>query len=68
MSLMEPTKPSYALLREARTTDEDVQLRVLTILNSMEEADEMATELRRRGLTVEVRQAIGSGFRTRVLP
>ncbi len=57
---------SFALVRAATDPTEALNARVLTILDSLDEANDMADELRRRGLTIEVWHAEGCGMRIRL--
>ncbi len=57
---------SYAVLRPALSPAETDAARVLTIMDSVEEAESIAGELRGRGIAVEVRTAVGSGMRLRL--
>ncbi len=52
---------SYALLRPARSPTEDDNARVLMIMDSAEEAEAIAAELRAQGMVTEVRTATGAG-------
>lgn len=51
----------YAVLRAAGTPDEHEHARVLTIVVSADEAEVFASELRRRGVSTEIRAAVGAG-------
>ena len=53
--------PSYAVLRPPATPEEHDHARVLLIMPSAEEAHAVAEELRRRGVSTEIRAAFGSG-------
>ena len=52
---------SYALLRPAGSPNEGDHARVLMIVDSAEEAEVVASELRRRGVSAEIRAAVGAG-------
>lgn len=52
---------SYAVLRPARAPGEHERTRVFMIMNSADEAEAVASELRTRGVAVEIRTAVGSG-------
>jgi hypothetical protein len=52
---------SYAVLRVAGAPDEHEHARVLMIVDSVDEAEVFASELRRRGVWTEIRTAVGAG-------
>lgn len=57
---------SYAVLRPAETAVEDERDRVLVILDTAEEAQSMAAELRKLGVAADVRTAVGYGAGVKV--
>lgn len=57
---------SYAVLRSARDASEEDRARVLMIMDTADEAEAVASELRGRGISVEVRAAVGSGAAVRL--
>lgn len=52
---------SYAVLRPAGAQTEHDRARVLMVLHSVDEAEAVASELRRRGVATEIRAAVGAG-------
>lgn len=52
---------SYAVLRPAVSATEHDNARVLMIVDTAEEAEAVAVELRGRGVVTEIRTAVGAG-------
>ena len=52
---------SYAVLRPTGAPNEHENARVLMIVDSVDEAEVVASELRRRGVSAEIRAAVGAG-------
>ena len=52
---------SYAVLRRAVSPSEHEHARVLMIVDSVDEAEVFASELLRRGVSAEIRAAVGAG-------
>jgi len=60
------TPLSYAVLRPATSPTEPENARVLMIMDSAEEAEAIAAELRGRGMHTEIRTAVGAGMTLRL--